>query len=639
MSSPSRKSAFRAPPSRVTAERTSPASSTERVPKKSASGASGAPKKVTGGGGKGTLQAGEVLKRRLERLKQNSNSQNQNGAKPKSGTPSVESSSGDRGLRTFAHGSNNRVDSPHSTPTPVNSSTPLFVRRMSDNDPRRHLIKSSIPSKRKASYPPQSPRSSFSIGPSPLAATDIKPKRTTTNSEIYDSVSQSSTPRGNTVKEQMNAAVSKKKTRPKSSSPKTKSSSPKTSIGFSSRDNRTSRTTRRDSDLSRTSTPDRMIRVISQENIDEGHVPSNPKDSSLPGQNPSQREDLSRGHPGGEGSSRDRKNSEDIQDHVRESNGDRKHSYVSNSFIEDNSTNVELELRSLKSESDSSVASERTRRKRNIKESTSTERRKEVKSSGGRSKKSPRMQEQPEHDHGQAPVRQSVAVKDELVFQHTSLEDSSPKHENNLEVIDLETRNGAKVESEGESRRNLEDVSDDEKRRRRLSFHSRGTDEERTSYGIDPEFRGDLHVDGQRRRSRTLIKAENQGHEDTATNIKDEEKRPLGGSSEVIGRSSRLRSGSRSKSQDTDDDADKLTRSIDGREDKSPRNKVGTSSPRSEEPATDKREMIRQRSTELAAMAKKLEEKAKAMKSRQTTQWKLAALFTVTMTMCGGFTA
>lgn len=395
MSSPPRKSAFRAPPSRVTAERKSPAPSTERVPKKSASSASGAPKKVTGGGGKGTLQAGEVLRRRLERLKQNSNSQNQNGAKPKSGTPSVESSSGDRGLRTAVRGSNNRVDSPQSTPTPVNSSTPLFVRRMSDNDPRRHLIKSSIPSKRKASYPPQSPRSSFSIGPSPLAATDIKPKRTTNpNSEAYDSVSQSSTPRGNTIKEQVNAAVSKKKTRPKSSSPKTKSSSPKTSIGFSGRDNRTSRTTRRDSDLSRTSTPDRMIRVISQENIDEDHKPSHPKDSSLPKKNSSQREDLSRGHPGGEGSSRDRKNSEDTQDNIRESNGDCKHSYVNNSFNEDNSTNVELELRSLKSESDSSVASERTRRKRNIKESTSTERRKEVKSSGGRSKKSPRMQEQ-----------------------------------------------------------------------------------------------------------------------------------------------------------------------------------------------------------------------------------------------------
>lgn len=193
------------------------------------------------------------------------------------------------------------------------------------------------------------------------------------------------------------------------------------------------------------------------------------------------------------------------------------------------------------------------------------------------------MYSQPEYDHGQAPVRQSVAVKDELVFQHTSLEDSSPRHDNNLEVIDLETRNGAKVESEGESRRNLEDVSDDEKRRRRLSFHSRGTDEERTSYGIDSEvkddhqqrgseFRGDL--DGQRRRSRTLIKADNQGHEVTATNVKDEEKRSQGGSSEVIGHSSRLRSGTRSKSQDTDDEADKLTRSIDGREDKSPRNKV-----------------------------------------------------------------
>lgn len=182
------------------------------------------------------------------------------------------------------------------------------------------------------------------------------------------------------------------------------------------------------------------------------------------------------------------------------------------------------------------------------------------------------MYSQREHDHGQAPVRQSVAVKDELVFQHTSLEESSPRQENNLEVIDLETKNGAKVESEENSRRNLEDVSDDEKRRRRSSFHSRGTDEERTSYGIDPEFRGDL--DGQRRRSRTLIKAGNHGHEVTATNIKDEEKRQLGGSSEGKSRSSRLRSGSRSKSQDTDDEADKLTRSIDGREETSPRNKV-----------------------------------------------------------------
>ena len=140
-------------------------------------------------------------------------------------------------------------------------------------------------------------------------------------------------------------------------------------------------------------------------------------------------------------------------------------------------------------------------------------------------------------EHGQAPVRQSVAVKDELVFQHTSLEDSSPRHDNNLEVIDLETRNGAKVESEENSRRNLKDVSDDEKRRRRSSFHSRGTDEERTSYGIDPEFRGDL--DGQRRRSRTLMKADNQGHEVNATNIKDEEKRQLGGSSEGKSRSSK----------------------------------------------------------------------------------------------------
>nr|XP_054768164.1 LOW QUALITY PROTEIN: probable serine/threonine-protein kinase dyrk2 [Lytechinus pictus] len=375
MSSPLRKSAFRAPPSRSNGERNSPATSTERAPKASASSVSGTAKKITGGG-KGTIQT-EVLKRRLERLKQNSNPQIQNGAKPKSGMPTV----------AYTSGSNSRVDSPQSTPTPVNTSTPQFVRRMSENDPRRNLIKSGISTKRKASFPQSSPRS-FNIVPSPLAATATKATTTSNNpnSEANSSVSQNSTRRGNSIKQQANTAVSKK-TRPQSSSPKT-------SIGSSKMDKRTSKATPHDSDISRTSTPDRMIRVISCESTDEGHIPSTQKDSSLPGQNPSQREDR-RGGPNGDGLSLDRKNSANTLDGIRGTKSDAKHSYMSNGYDED-STNVELELRSLKSESDtcSSVVSERTRRKKNNKKNADSEKRKDIESSSSQSKKVHQKQHQ-----------------------------------------------------------------------------------------------------------------------------------------------------------------------------------------------------------------------------------------------------
>ncbi|XP_063962235.1 uncharacterized protein LOC129253562 [Lytechinus pictus] len=243
----------------------------------------------------------------------------------------------------------------------------------------------------------------------------------------------------------------------------------------------------------------------------------------------------------------------------------------------------------------------------------------------------------PEHDDdGQDPVKQ------ELVFQHSSLEDLSPMNDLGLEVIDLETGSELKVEQDKDSERKLEDIADDEKRLK-SNFHLQGKDGEQMSNEIDLKVKGDqgkrgsenkVDLHGQRRRSRTLIEADNQGYNDTANDVQNEEKRQLGEGSVVKGQSSRLRSGSRSKSQDTDDEADKLMRSIDGREDTSPQNKHGNPSPRRDEQSIDKREMIRKRNSELAVMAKRLEEKAKEMKNRPTTQWKCS--FMVVMTTCDG---